>query len=138
MMALWLSVGIEPMTHMKTRKELLEEYKQMKPIMGVYSITNTTNGKKLVEGSINIAAIWNRSRFELNNGTHANTGLQKDWTMLGEDAFSFEILSEISEDKTRQLDYKHEVKQLEDLFVEELQPFGDRGYNNQAMKCEQK
>ena len=58
-----------------------------------------------------------------------NKILQKDWTALGQDNFAYEILSEIKEDENLTIDYKKEAKTLELMFIEELQPFGDKGYN---------
>ncbi len=114
---------------MKTNKELKEEYKQMKFKMGVFQIRNTVNNKIFVESSINLDAIWNRHRVQLNFGNHRNEELQKDWTELGQDKFKYEIISEIEENDNPETDYKKEVKLLEEMYMEELKPFGEKGYN---------
>ncbi len=74
-------------------------------------------------------AIWNRLRFQLNMGSHPNVELQKDWKALGEENFAYEILSEIQQDDVVQMDYRKEIKKLEAMFIEELQPFGEKGYH---------
>ncbi|MDR1645909.1 MAG: GIY-YIG nuclease family protein, partial [Tannerellaceae bacterium] len=74
----------------------------------------------------------NRSRFQLNCGCHPNTELQKAWKEFGEENFVYEILSEIKQDDTMTIDCRKELKQLEELLIEELQPFEDRGYNRGA------
>lgn len=114
---------------MKTKKELKEQYKQQKFRIGVFQIKNTGNGKILIGSSTDLIAIWNRLRFQLNNGLHSNDALQADWTRQGEAAFVYEILGEIKHDDEPAAGYKREAAQLEQLFIEELQPFGENGYN---------
>ena len=114
---------------MKTRKELTEEYKQTKFRMGVFQIRNMVNGKIFMESSINLDAIWNRHRLELDFGGHRNKSLQKDWKEFGEYNFKFEILSEIEHREGVAVDYKKELILLEKMYLEELQPFEEKGYN---------
>lgn len=97
--------------------------------MGVFQIRNTVNGKIFVEGSINLQAIWNRYQLQLEMGSHPSPSLQQDWRTFGADSFVFEILSELKQDDEPGIDWKKEVKKLEIMFLEELQPFGERGYN---------
>lgn len=112
-----------------TRKELINEYKNMKFRMGVFQIRNTANNKIYVESSPNLDKIWNRHRLELQFGGHRNAELQKEWKEFGEDNFVFEILAEIEQKEDSTLDINKELKLLEQMYVEELQPFGDRGYH---------
>lgn len=114
---------------MKTKKELKEEYKQMKFRMGVFQIRNTVNNKIFIESSADLVAIWNRQRVQLNFGNHHNTALQADWKELGEEKFVYEILGEIEQPETGNTDFRKEIKALEELFIEELQPFDEKGYN---------
>lgn len=112
---------------MKTKKEFKNEYKQMKLPIGVFQIKNISNGKILVEGSTNMEAKWNRHRMELKFGNHRNKSLQKDWNQFGETQFVFEILSEI--EHKEDLNFREEVKTLEEMILEELKPYGEKGYN---------
>jgi hypothetical protein len=114
---------------MKTKKEIKEAYKKLKFRMGVFQIRNTVTGKIFVEGSTDLTAIWNRYRFALNLGGHTNEELQRDWKELGEDKFLFEILEEIEQKETGTVDYAKEVRVLEGLYLEEMQPFDEKGYN---------
>jgi len=114
---------------MKTRKEIINDYKQTKSKISVFQIRNKTNNKVFVESSLDLTAIWNRLRFQLNMGSHPNVELQKDWKALGEENFAYEILSEIQQDDVVQMDYRKEIKKLEAMFIEELQPFGEKGYH---------
>ena len=115
-------------------KALKQDYKQKKFSTGVFQIRNTLNNKIFIDSSTNLDAIWNRHKFELNMGGHRNEELQKDWTAAGEENFTFEILSEIKQDDTVNTDYAREAKQLAVIFIQELQPFGEKGYNKQAAK----
>lgn len=114
---------------MQSKKDIKEAYKQKKFQIGVYQIRNTVNNKVLIDSSIDLVAIWNRERFQLNFGNHPNTELQKDWKEYGEDKFSYEILAEIDQKEEGATNYKKEAKELEKMYIEELQPFGEKGYN---------
>ena len=119
------------MSNMKTRKELKEEYKQIKYKMGVFQIRNTVNGKIFIGSSLDLKAIWFAQKLQLETGTHQNSDLQKDWKEYGLENFSFEILEEIIGNDDKPLDYKKEIKALEQLILEDLQPFGSKGYNRE-------
>lgn len=114
---------------MKTKKELKEAYNLIKNKAGVFQIRNTVNGKIYIEGSVNLDKIWNRHRSELRLGAHRNVSLQKEWNEFGEDNFKYEILSEIKQEENLHTDYAKEAKQLAKMFIEEIKPFGDKGYN---------
>ena len=43
--------------------------------------------------------------------------------------FVFEIISELKDTESIEVNYQREVKTLENLFMEELQPYGDKGYH---------
>lgn len=114
---------------MKANKQLKEEYKQKKFRIGVFQIRNTINGKIFVGSSVNLDAIWNRIRVELKFGGHRNIKLQEEWKEFGEENFKYEILSEIVQKDENKVDYNKEVKKLEEMFIDELKPFADKGYN---------
>lgn len=116
---------------MKTNKDLKEAYKQKKFRIGVFQIKNKVNGKVYVDSSINLDAIRNRNLSELRAGGHRNEMLQKEWNEYGEDSFQFEILSEIEQKDGDNTDYGKEAKQLADMYIDELKPFGEKGYNRQ-------
>ena len=101
--------------------------------MGVFQIRNTSNNKIFVSSSTNIKAMFNRCKAELNFGGHKNLELQSDWNNLGEQNFVFEILSEIKYDEEKKIDSAKEVKLLEQMFIDELQPFEDKGYNKKIL-----
>ncbi|MDO9257284.1 MAG: GIY-YIG nuclease family protein [Bacteroidales bacterium] len=114
---------------MKTSKELKEEYKQMKFKMGVFQIRNTVNNKIFIGSSLDLKAIWHAQKIQLDMGMHQNSDLQKDWKEYGPENFSYEILEEIHETEDKHLDYRKEIKALEQMIIEDLQPFENKGYN---------
>lgn len=118
----------------KTKKELKEEYKNMKFDMGVFQIRNTANDKIFVDSGTNINAKWNRNRLQLNFGNHPNKELQYDWNTYGEEAFEFKILSKLEHKDDETTDYPKEVKLLEEMMMEELQPYDEKGYNQKPRK----
>jgi len=114
------------------RKELREQFKQIKTYMGVYKITNTVNGKIFIGSSPNLKNRWATIKWQLDMGMHVNSQLQQDWKELGEGAFVYEIIEKKDADKS--LDARWEVKQMEKEWVEKLQPYGDNGYNRQKVR----
>ncbi|MDP4153525.1 MAG: GIY-YIG nuclease family protein [Bacillota bacterium] len=116
------------------RKELLEEYKQIKTYMGVVKITNVKNGKIFLAAFPNLKNIWTRIEGQLNMGRHTNSKLQKDWNEYGADAFIFEILEEKKTDDM--IDVAFEAKLLLKNWLIKLQPFDECGYNKRPDNIE--
>ncbi|RXK83759.1 GIY-YIG nuclease family protein [Filimonas effusa] len=116
---------------MSNKKELKEQYKQMKFRMGIFQVRNKTTGKIYVASSINLDAIWNRHRTQLRFGAHPVKALQHDWNTYGEEQFSYEILSILEQKDEDTHDPKRELKELERMYLEELKPYGNRGYNRE-------
>ncbi len=114
---------------MKSKKDLKEEYKFKKFKIGVFQIRNTINNKIYIDSSVNIDAIFNRHRLQLNFGSHPNNLLQNEWIEFGEEKFVFETLAEITQNETEEKDYNKEAKQLAEMYIEELKPFEEKGYN---------
>ncbi|ABO50363.1 LuxR family transcriptional regulator [Desulforamulus reducens MI-1] len=113
---------------MDRRKELKQQYKQMKTEGGVYQIKNTKNQKVLVIATPNLKTMIGR-KVELRGGGHKNKQLQEDWNTFGEEAFVFEVLEVLEEKEEGFFDKADELKKLEKKWLEKLQPFGEHGYN---------
>lgn len=111
----------------KRRKELLEEYKQLKTYMGVFQIKNTVNGKIFISTCSNLKSRWLTIRGQLDVGRYANSQLQKEWNEMGDGAFTYEVLEQKETDKVT--DMRWELEQMEKPWLEKLQPYEDRGYN---------
>ena len=116
---------------MNRRKELVEQYKEMKTEGGVYMIKNTANDKRWVSSTNNFRSI-NGKRMMLDMGGHPNKELQAEWRQYGADAFAIEVLEVLERKESEFFDMKKELKKLEDKWIGELQPFGERGYHGPA------
>jgi len=123
-----LILSFEPV---KSHKELKEEYRRKKFRMGVFKIVNNTNGKIFVGSTTDLDAAWNSHRFRLKAGLHGNTALQNDWNQSGVENFAYEIVEVLELKNEAETDPGSELKALEELLMDELQPFGERGYNKQ-------
>ncbi len=90
----------------------------------------------MLGSSLNLEGPLNRHRFMLTIGWHDNTALQRDWDTYGPDKFLFEILEEVRIKDDEGFDVDDELTLLEQIWLEALQPFGERGYN-ESMKIRQ-
>lgn len=117
---------------MKSRKELIREYQQRDASAGVFQIKNSVNGKVLMGSSLNLDGPLNSHRFMLKIGSHRNSLLQQEWNEFGPDAFVFEVLEVVKVTDEPGFNLKDELTLLEQIWIEELQPFGERGYNTDA------
>lgn len=113
---------------MNRRQELNQMYKEIKIEAGVYQIRNTKNGKVFIAGTNNLKTM-NGKRFELQMGTSYNKTLQREWNEYGEDAFVFEVLETIEPKQDPFYDLKDAVSKREAYWIEQLEPFGEKGYN---------
>ncbi|MBP1989097.1 GIY-YIG nuclease family protein [Paenibacillus eucommiae] len=114
---------------MNRRKELTLAYQQSTRPMGVFRLTNTINSKILIGGTPNLDAAKNRYEFVLKMGSCDIKELQQDWNEYGEEAFIFETLEQIKPVDDLKHDYKKEIEALEQKWLDELEPYGDKGYN---------
>ncbi len=112
------------------RKELLEAYKEIKIMMGVFQITNTQNGKIYLDTSPNLKNQWLTVRMQLDMGRHMNGALQADWNALGPDAFAYKVLEE-KENKDIP-NVRQALKEMKAAWMELLAPYGEQGYHKQA------
>jgi hypothetical protein len=106
--------------------------------MGVFQIRNTVNQKVLVDSSLNIPGKINRITFQLTAGSHPSKSLQSDWNELGNYAFEFETLEDVLPRSDANYDYAADLETLEDLWLEKLEPYGDRGYNERKKTREER
>jgi group I intron endonuclease len=112
------------------RKEVVSKYKQTLQPMGIYQIKNLKNGKLLIGNSKNLQARLNRHKFQLELGSHPNKELQRDFTETGGDTFLFEVLDYLEPKTDSDSDHSEELTMLETMWLEKLQPYDEKGYNN--------
>jgi len=120
------------------KKQLKKDYQQTPRPMGVFLIRNNTSDKVLVGTSLDLPGIINRHKFQLDAGVHPNKALQADWNEFGAANFAFEIVDELTPRAGETIDYRAELEALEDLWLERLQPFNERGYNSPKLSREEK
>ena len=120
---------------MSERKELIRQYKEMPRAMGVYRVHNKTNGKSLVGSSRDVQGRLNRHLAQLKMKSHRNADLQRDWDGHGPDAFVFETLDVLAPPKEPNYDPTDDLCVLEDLWLQKLSPFGDKGYNTPGRRA---
>lgn len=111
----------------ESRADLRRRYKEEGRPMGVYAFRNAMNGKVLVGASQNLPGAEYALRFQLKLGSHRNRELQADWKAHGEAAFAWDVLDALKLEPGA--DARDELDALERLWLDELQPYGTRGYN---------
>lgn len=116
---------------MDRHAELKQEYKNRPQKAGVYQIRNQVNGRIFVGSTPNLDGMVNRFAMGVKYGTFSNGNLQLEQEMkaCGADQFTLEILDQLKPSEDPAQDIKEELKTLEELWLEKLQPFGERGYN---------
>ena len=120
------------------KKAAKAEYKLSHRPMGVFQIRNTINGRLFVDSSLNVPGKINRHKFALNAGLHQSRSLQLDWNEMGESAFVFETLEDVNPRPDANYDYASDLLTLEDLWLEKLEPYGEKGYNERKITSEQR
>jgi len=120
--------------------ELKMNYKNTPKKMGVYQIKNQINGKVFVGSSMNLESRINRHKFELKWGSEGNEQLLHDWKEHGPENFTFDVLEYLKPEDGKDISehyqtYKKKVEEMEEKWLNQMQPYGERGYN-QAAKTE--
>ena len=114
---------------MKSKQDIKREYEERKPMAGIFQVKNSVIGKVLLGSSLNLQGPLNSHRFMLTIGSHRNPILQKEWDEYGADKFTFEILEIVKVKDDPNFNLVDELTLLERIWIEKLQPFGEKGYN---------
>lgn len=116
--------------NMDRKKELKEQYKQLKTEMGIFIVQNKINNKYFIVATQNLKGMINRVKFQLKSGGHPNRQLQEEWKELGEDNFEFKILETLDYDKDEsKTDYSEELNIIEIMLTEKLSDKNMVSYN---------
>jgi hypothetical protein len=115
------------------RKELKKRYTETLQPMGVFQVKNLANGKIFIDSGLNIHGKMNRCKFQLNLGSHMNRDLQEDFKSTGPDDFTFEIIDYLKPGRDKEMDYARDLEMLEEMWMEKLQPFDEKGYNERKL-----
>lgn len=122
----------------EANKRLKKNYQQNPRPMGVFLIRNNLSNKVFLGAGVDLQGLINRYTFQLKNGSHPNKSLQADWNEFGSNNFAFEIVDEFKPPNDPAFDARAELLVLENLWLEKLQPFGERGYNEPKLSRAEK
>ncbi len=87
------------------RKELMQQYAERKPSVGVFAVKCAATGEAWVAWTRALDKRKNGIWFELRAGGGLGvTEIYPSWKAHGENAFSYEILEEISEENPHKLE----------------------------------
>jgi group I intron endonuclease len=111
------------------KKEMINKYKQAIQPMGIYQIKNMRNGKIYIGSAKDLRGRINSNKFQLRVGSHLNKEMQKDFNEIGEESFSFDILDYLKPKEVLNYDYTEDLRILEEMWLEKLQPYNEKGYN---------
>ena len=92
---------------------------------GIYKITNTINQKIYVGSSVNLKKRFNTHINSLIKNTHHSKTMQRAYNKYGKDSFIFEVVELV--------ELKENLLIREQYYMDELNPFGDNGFNNERI-----
>lgn len=119
---------------MINKSELKKQYKQTLTPMGIFQVSNTINGKVLIGKSKNLPGSLNKHSFTLKMNSHTLPGLQEEYNTYGESAFVFEVLDRLEPKEDPAYNYDEDLETLENLWLEKLQPYDEKGYNKRKIR----
>ncbi|MEI6100376.1 MAG: GIY-YIG nuclease family protein [Eubacteriales bacterium] len=120
---------------MDRKKELKQQYKLIKPDMGVFIIRLKEGGKCYLQATPDLRGVMNGAIARLNGGGHPNQELQKDWSAKGADAFVMEILERLAYNKDEsKTDYSEELAILQLIVEEKMQKENYELYKKKILK----
>ncbi len=120
---------------MVDKNKLKKQYQQKVPPMGVYQIRNLINGKIFIGSSQNLPGKINSHRFQLKMGSHMNRLLQMEYNRFGLENFSFTVLDYLEPKENPEYDYAADLRILEEMWKERIQPYGEKGYHQKKSNC---
>lgn len=104
------------------KRALKREYKESQRPMGVFRVRNTASGRSFIGTSVDLTAMLNRQRSQLKMGGHPNREMQTDYNEVGEAAFEFEILDELTPPDSPTYDPKSDLRALEEMWIDREKP----------------
>ena len=108
---------------MNRRREISKEYKERRLVGGVYTITNTANGRYLIGHVADMASMRNRFQFAVTTGSAVDPRLRGDWATYGAEAFRLDVLEELEQKADQsQAEFMDDLKTLDELRRADLDP----------------
>ncbi|KAA9021769.1 GIY-YIG nuclease family protein [Niallia endozanthoxylica] len=115
---------------MDRKKALKQMFKETPVEAVVYQIKNLVNNKMFIGSTRNVKTL-NGVKFQLETGTHSNKKLQEEWKHYGQDTFTVEVLETLKKNDDPYYNEKEALADLEIKWLNQLQPYEERGYNKQ-------
>ena len=105
--------------NMEKKKEMLQQYRERRPEMGVICLRCKWTGEAFLGASKDTKADFNSVTFKLEMGGHPNRQLQKLWTQYGRDGFELSVLKTLEYEDPKE-DHREELELLRELcFLED-------------------
>jgi hypothetical protein len=114
------------------RKAMLRAYKETPLPPGIFAVRNLVSGAVLLGATKNLKGMLNRQRFDLENGTHPNKVLQRDFSELGAESFAFQVLDALEPSDDPTTDLAEELATLESMWRDRLAAEGVEDYGPAA------
>ena len=117
------------------KKELATAYAKSFRPMGIFQLRNRENGKIYLGAAMDLEGMRNRIAFSAGQQFVPFDDIKEDWARFGADSFVYEIVDQLKPktdllaDRAELAPYKAELDALLELWLEKLQPYGDKGYN---------
>lgn len=106
---------------MNRKKEITNAYKERRSCGGVYTITNTENGRYLLGYAADLKSVQNRFQFALTTGLVVHPKMKDDWQQYGPQAFKLAILEELEQKPGQSsADFVDDVRTLAELWQADL------------------
>ncbi|MDL2258118.1 GIY-YIG nuclease family protein [Eubacteriales bacterium OttesenSCG-928-K08] len=95
----------------KRKKQLIEEYENRKPEMGIISFCCIATGESFFGVSKDTKADFNSNRFKLNANWHPNKRLSELWKQYGENGFELSVAQVLKYEDTS-ADHSEELEKM--------------------------
>lgn len=95
----------------KRKKQLIEEYENRKPEMGVISFCCIATGEAFYGVSKDTKADFNSNHFKLNANWHPNMRLLELWKQYGENGFELSVV-QVLEYEDKSTDHSAELEKM--------------------------
>ncbi len=102
------------------RKDIARAWTERKRVQGVFAVRCAPTGQVWVSANRNLDTKENSLWFSLRNGGHPNKAVQAAWNAHGGDAFSYEIVEEISDEGLTPVGFADRLKARERHWREAL------------------
>jgi hypothetical protein len=112
-----------------SKSDLKRAYKDNPPPAGIFQVSNAVNGKVFLGKGMNVRGILNSQQAQLQFGSHRNRDLQQDYNQFGAEKFVFEVVDQLDPSEKTPHQMQEDLAALEELWLEKLRPYGERGYH---------